>query len=149
MVIVHNKMNVIYLYIHYISQCSMFLHAFKCKEEKVTDSLRRADIATLHAFSFDSFTSNHIKWILLTFTYFSPPIAILVLINTVSTTLKWSHRFFKVTHVNPLGCRPLFTLNDWTASMQAIGISSCIKIKTEEQQGITLTRFYWKDKKNS
>lgn len=118
----------------------MTLHAFQSKE-RVIDALRRANIATLHTASFYSFTTNHIKWILLTFTYFSPPRAILILINTVSTIhlLDW---FLKVTDVNPLGCRPLLSLNDWTASMQALIICTCIQMETEEQQGITLLRLY-------
>lgn len=142
MVIVHNKMNVIY---NIFDNVLCFYMHLRTKKKKVTDFLRRADIATLHTLPSDSCTTNHIKWILLTFTNFSPPRAILVIINTVST-LHWNDRLFKVTNVNPLGCRPLLTLNDWTASMQAIGICSCIKMETEEQQGITLLRFYWNDR---
>lgn len=131
-------------YIQYIWRRIMTLHAFQSKE-RVIDALRRANIATLHTASFYSFTTNHIKWILLTFTYFSPPRAILILINTVSTIhlLDW---FLKVTDVNPLGCRPLLALNDWTASMQALSICTCIQMETEEQQGITLLRLYWNDR---
>lgn len=100
-----------------------------------------ANLATLPTFSI---ITNHVKRVLFTLTSLSPYRAVLILVHTIpfaslAFLVVW---FLEGPYVNPLGCRPLLSLNNRATSMQAACICSCIGIKTEEQQGITLFGFH-------
>jgi hypothetical protein len=50
-------------------------------------------------------------------------------------------REVKRPHMDPFSCGPLLAFDDGAATVQALRVCCCIRVETEEQQGITLYRF--------
>lgn len=105
--------------------------------------LRWADLAALPTIAPILFRAHHVNRVLLTFSSKSPIGAVWILIYTATASAcSTSWWYIERPHVNPLCCRPFLTFDDRTTPVQTWGISSCIRMKTEKQQCITLLRFH-------
>jgi len=111
---------------------------------KQRDFLGRAYLTALPTRTIRPLWTHHINRVLFALTSLCPQRAVLILIDATPASCMLQ-RFLKGSDMNPLGCWPFLTFNNWTTPVQAVCVSRCVGMKTEEQQCITLLGFHCND----